>query len=320
MPVNCTQCGVQLEPGSRFCVNCGAPVPNAPLPRENKPNLDLSAYFDDPRDADPMQPVSLPQRQSQPVRAPRPQGQGQAARAPQRQGQSAKGSRPQNQRGKAAPAPEKSDRGLNIALLICGMLLIAVIVFMLFLWLWPRSTNTPAQPTAPQIPQVTPEAQIPSEPSPDPLTPAVITPSPAPANTDTPIVIVTPSAQPSAAPVTPVVPSTPSPTPGAVAIVTPPPTPGPDYLLPNSDSHYLTVDDIKGLSHEELCFARNEIFARHGRIFKTPQLAAYFNSKSWYHGTISPDKFDESVLNKYEWANVNLIREYENKYYGGSYY
>ena len=66
--MNCTQCGIQLEPGSRFCVNCGAPVPNAPLPRENKPNLDLSAYFDEPQDADPMQPVSLPQRQGQPVR------------------------------------------------------------------------------------------------------------------------------------------------------------------------------------------------------------------------------------------------------------
>ena len=307
MPVNCTQCGIQLEPGSRFCVNCGAPVPNAPLPRENKPNLDLSAYFDEPRDADPTQPVSLPQRQSQPVRAPRPQGQGQAARAPQRQGQSAKGSRPQNQRGKAAPAPEKSDRGLNIALLICGMLLIAVIVFMLFLWLWPRSTNTPAQPTASQIPQVSPEAQIPSEPSPDPLTPAVITPSPAPANTDTPIVIVTPSAQPSAAPVTPVVPSTPSPTPGAVAIVTPPPTPGPDYLLPNSDSHYLTVDDIKGLSHEELCFARNEIFARCGNKFSdTSAYTRFYADYPWYQpkGSVSFN----TIKAKYPVAAENIER------------
>ena len=311
MPVNCTQCGVQLEPGSRFCVNCGAPVPNATLPREDKPNLDLSAYFDDPQDAKPMQPVSLPQRQGQPVRAPRPQTQGQAARAPQRQGQAAKGSRPQNQRGKAAPAPEKSDRGLNIALLICGMLLIAVIVFMLFLWLWPRSTNTPAQPTAPQIPQVTPEAQIPSEPSPDPLTPAVITPSPAPANTDTPIVIVTPSAQPSAAPVTPVIPSTPSPTPGAVAIVTPPPTPGPDYLLPNSDSHYLTVDDIKGLSHEELCFARNEIFARHGFIFTTDWIQGYFLTQSWYEGTTPAQRFNADVFNAVERANIAQIQRIE---------
>jgi hypothetical protein len=299
MPVNCTQCGAKLEPGQRFCIQCGAAVENAPIPDDRRPDLDLSDYFDDaPRGG-------RPRPAAQPAKAPRPQ----------------------TKSGKAAPAKktaarkaaaEKSDRGLNIALLICGVLAIAVLVFMLFLLLWPKETPALPQPAVSSIPTVSQEPQSIVVPTPDVNQPEPVVPSSAPAPaTDTPVMIITPSPLPSAAPVSP---ATPTPTPGAVAIITPSPTPGPDYLLPNSDSHYLTVDDIKGLSHEELCFARNEIFARHGRIFKTPQLAAYFNSKSWYHGTISPDKFDENVLNKYEWANVNLIREYENKYYGGSYY
>ncbi len=297
MPVNCTQCGAHLEPGQRFCSDCGAPVESAPLPREDKPDLDLSAYFDDARGG-AGSTASRPERM-EPISVTRP-----PRTAP------AKPARPRTESAKASrgkektAAAEKSDRGLNLALLICGMLLIAVLVFALFLLLWPRETPTPAPPPDPTpspAPVVTQEPQ-------SVLIPPTDSPTTAPVTTpDTPIVIVTPSPLPSAAP-SPVIPSTPNPSPGAVAVVTPSPTPGPDYLLPGSDSRYLTTADLSSLTHEELCFARNEIFARHGRIFKTPQLAAYFNTKSWYHGTISPDKFDESVLNKYEWANVNLIR------------
>lgn len=101
---------------------------------------------------------------------------------------------------------------------------------------------------------------------------------------------------------------------------TPTPTPKPDYLLPNSDVEYLTEADISGLSREELCFARNEVFARHGRMFNTPQIAAYFEGKDWYHPTIPAAQFDDSTLNAVEKANVQLISQYENSHYGGSYY
>ncbi len=85
-----------------------------------------------------------------------------------------------------------------------------------------------------------------------------------------------------------------------------------DYVLPTSDSEYLSSDDLEGLSEDELRLARNEIFARHGRKFKDSTLQSYFNSKSWYEGTIDPDDFDENSLNKYEKANVKLIMEKEN--------
>lgn len=80
-----------------------------------------------------------------------------------------------------------------------------------------------------------------------------------------------------------------------------------DYMLPSSDSAYYSEADIKGLSDWELYLARNEIYARHGRGFNNADLQRYFSSKSWYRKTCEPDKFDESVLNKYEKANAAMI-------------
>jgi tetratricopeptide (TPR) repeat protein len=39
------------------------------------------------------------------------------------------------------------------------------------------------------------------------------------------------------------------------------------FMIVDSDSRYLTVFDLLGLSDEEACLARNEIFAWHGRLF-----------------------------------------------------
>lgn len=86
-----------------------------------------------------------------------------------------------------------------------------------------------------------------------------------------------------------------------------------DYLLPGSDSAYITMADLKGFSAEECRIARNEIYARHGRKFKDQELQAYFDSKDWYHGTIEPDSFKEDMLNEYELANRDLIVEFEKK-------
>lgn len=84
-----------------------------------------------------------------------------------------------------------------------------------------------------------------------------------------------------------------------------------DYICPGSDSRYLTESDVSGLSDWELLLARNEIYARHGRKFDDPDIRAYFESKSWYNGTIDPDNFDASVFNVYEKANIEFIQEHE---------
>ena len=83
------------------------------------------------------------------------------------------------------------------------------------------------------------------------------------------------------------------------------------YIFYDSDSRYLSKDELYGLSAWQLRIARNEIYARHGRLFNDKSLQQYFNSCSWYNGYISPSKFNENVLNKYENYNIKLIKSVE---------
>lgn len=83
------------------------------------------------------------------------------------------------------------------------------------------------------------------------------------------------------------------------------------YILEDSDTRYVTEDEVASLSPEEVRLAKNEIYARHGRIFDSEDLREYFESQSWYHGEIEPEDFDESVLNDYERANIDLLVSYE---------
>ena len=48
-------------------------------------------------------------------------------------------------------------------------------------------------------------------------------------------------------------------------------------------------------------------------MFDDEQLQAYFNSKSWYTGTISPADFSEDMLNDYERENTYIISDYEKE-------
>ena len=84
-----------------------------------------------------------------------------------------------------------------------------------------------------------------------------------------------------------------------------------DYVLPGSSNQYLSASDVKNLSSYQLMIARNEIYARHGRKFNDSELQAYFNSKSWYKGTVNPEDFSTSVFNDYEIKNIQLIQSYE---------
>ena len=87
-----------------------------------------------------------------------------------------------------------------------------------------------------------------------------------------------------------------------------------DYIFPNSSSVLLTDAEVSGISKDQLRIGRNEILARHGRRFNDQALQQYFDSKSWYNGTISPDEFDanlDSRLNDVERANIEIIKKYE---------
>lgn len=82
---------------------------------------------------------------------------------------------------------------------------------------------------------------------------------------------------------------------------------GSDYILPDADKAYYTRNELSELDAQELRLAKNEIYARHGLLFNDQELQRYFDSKSWYQGSIPPGKFDDNVLNKYEKENIDLI-------------
>lgn len=83
------------------------------------------------------------------------------------------------------------------------------------------------------------------------------------------------------------------------------------YILPDSDKTKLSNGDLADLNEKELELARNEIYARRGRKFDTDYIQEYFNSQSWYNGTINPDDFSEDMLSEIEKYNVNIIADYE---------
>ena len=83
-----------------------------------------------------------------------------------------------------------------------------------------------------------------------------------------------------------------------------------EYILPTSDTAYLTDADVAGLSKEQIRLAINEIYARHGRIFEAEDLNQYFSSQSWYTPLYTADEFtamESSLLNDYEKANIQFL-------------
>lgn len=83
------------------------------------------------------------------------------------------------------------------------------------------------------------------------------------------------------------------------------------YLLPDSAERYLEASDIEGYSHDEIQLRINELYARHGRVFKLQENIDYFNAQDWYEPV--PGKSDEEIVNEfnaYERANLDLLCEY----------
>ena len=84
-----------------------------------------------------------------------------------------------------------------------------------------------------------------------------------------------------------------------------------DYVIADSNSRYLTSSELQKMSLKEINYAKNEIYARRGRKFQSKELQNYFNSKSWYKGTIEPDAFQWDTFNDYEKANAELLSKTE---------
>lgn len=84
-----------------------------------------------------------------------------------------------------------------------------------------------------------------------------------------------------------------------------------EYLLPDSNTRYLSEAEVAALDTDTLQKAINEIYARHGRVFATEENDVYFRSKSWYQPMDGKtDEQIESEFNEFEKANVDLMNRY----------
>ena len=79
------------------------------------------------------------------------------------------------------------------------------------------------------------------------------------------------------------------------------------FVIADSATRALNAADIAHLSPGELRIARNEIFARHGRIFVSADLRAYFGKRSWYR-----PRSPEVTLSSLEEQNVRFLRAAES--------
>lgn len=90
-----------------------------------------------------------------------------------------------------------------------------------------------------------------------------------------------------------------------------------EYLIPDVASRYISEEEITGFSLDDIQTAINEIFARHGRVFKSDEIAVYFQTKSWYQP--DPSKTDDQIsaeFNNYEKANEKMLENLRDQLSG----
>ena len=77
------------------------------------------------------------------------------------------------------------------------------------------------------------------------------------------------------------------------------------YLIPDSNTRYLTEDELWQWDYESLGYIYNEIFARHGYVFTSGgKYDYYFSTMPWYKPGVK-----NGAYNKIEWANKDLIKK-----------
>ena len=74
-----------------------------------------------------------------------------------------------------------------------------------------------------------------------------------------------------------------------------------------TNNQYYTKENFENEPKLVNHLAKNEIYARHGYIFKNEDLYNYFMGCVWYNPTCKAEDFDDSVLNEYEKANLEIL-------------
>lgn len=85
---------------------------------------------------------------------------------------------------------------------------------------------------------------------------------------------------------------------------------GSQYLF-DSDKEYITYEYLNTKTQDEIRLILNEIYARHGYIFKSEVYKQYFLNQSWYVPRYSSDVEAEQYFNGIERQNKIIIANYE---------
>ncbi len=312
----CTKCGQELGDDDLFCTNCGTRVKRneepeaeatesaeptdageieattepdkteaAQAPEHEDEDAGLTTMPDEVAETAPTNVMPAKETTvlpSDPAPQPQPQPQPAPQPAPAADVTTSYSVMPQQVPVVAAPPqqPKPTRAPLIVAVCACVVAAIACVVMVLHV--------TGAAPWVSKQAPDTAAATSPETPAPAPATPAA---EPAPAQQQPTVVVQ------------PIVISTDG---GQQTTVS-----NNDYVLPDSASRYYSESSLSSLSNWQLFVARNEIYARHGRRFLRDDLQSYFNSKSWYHGTVAPENFNDGVLNDVERSNALTMRSIE---------
>lgn len=283
----CENCGAKLKEDDRFCPECGTPV---------KVSSDAGQE---------QQPYQQPEQEQQPYRQPGYNEQQPYRQPEQRQQfyqQEYREPEPQRREEiRRRKAQEKKKKNQTVTLVVLGVAvaaLLAAVIFGIWMLMKPAKDEDYASPQVSVSPTEEPDEKEDAEGKKEDKEKddkeekeekVTVTATP------------TPTAEP-----TPTLPP--------VTTVTPTPAPAGDFIFPDSNSRYLSYDEVYAKNQQELSYARNEIFARHGRKFKSADLQSYFGSKSWYTPLYEPDEFaaiQDSLFNDYEKENIKQITKVE---------
>lgn len=280
----CTNCGKQVPDGAAFCTNCGTPV-KAPMPNPAAETVVAAVPTTDvtPEPATSVipEPTTSVMSESATSATPEPVATPAATTAMPPTVEPVP-SRPYSPAGQA-PSPKRGGKAKLVAIALL-VILLAGAAGVAFVMLDPLGIMGTASHPAASEPATTSEA----------ATTAATTEAAtdeAPATTEPATKAATSAATTSAG------------------------TSASDYVIPDSATHTYTKQEIRdlGLTVDELWYARNEIYARHGRGFKDSALQSYFDSKPWYTREYSPEEFDSMAdpLNSTEKANADAIKAVE---------
>ncbi len=76
-----------------------------------------------------------------------------------------------------------------------------------------------------------------------------------------------------------------------------------------TDKKYYTKEEFESEPMLVIHLAKNEIYARHGYIFRNEDLYNYFMGCIWYSPTCDSTDFDDNIFNEYEKANLEILSD-----------